>query len=679
MEFYNEILCVSGSELIISENNPNGIMPEGTYFSLQHRNQLQVIRRACKGQPALIDLNSLPSKYRDLAATKIGVPKTEATVKPFKDKIIADSKAITFYNGYKLSDGSLLTDRPDGSKRAMEYAANASVLNAIHEVYCLMKQSRAKLGHSIRGFWSNAIIAVNEVRLSKGHTLPSKEVPLKRVYAKYIATGYSSLISGKYCNDNSRKVTSKLENLIMSLYSMPNKPFATQTHALYLLFVTGKLEVLDQKTGELFNLKDFYEDDKPIVVGETTVWNYLNHPANRPIVDKVRMGPHRYNNVHRPHHHRHAPTFSFSKISMDDRDLPRKCDNGKWVKAYYAYDVTSGCVIGRSYSLFKNEELFLDCMRDMFRLIERENFGMPMEVEVENHLVNKFFDDLGNMFPFVRICAPGNSQEKRAEHFNRAKKYGVEMKTQNGIGRWWSKHEAYTVDRDRKGDEFVEKNQLPYERLVADDLKACKDYNNQLHPKQKKHPGKTRWQVLVENMNPQAPQVSKAVVYKAIGNKTETSIRRNHYATVMGAKYEIPNFSIMDKLTPGNYSVDAFYLPDEDGMIGEVFMYQANVFICKATKIDTYNESKAEATSIDYENYRKQSITVSKFDAATKNGKQELASAVLIQSEVLKEALEAPVEIVEPIKDVDAPITVSEIDELINSKEFDQDNAEDCL
>ncbi len=656
--------------LIMRDGNPDGLISKSLWDKWV-KSGVNVMRRACNGQSALVEFNSIPQKYRDMISAKYGEVTEQATIKPFKDKIIADSKAISFYSDYTLSDGRKL---PSDTQR--EYSINAAVLNAIKETHTNAKEVRSKLGASLNKFWHNAVTAVNNVRAELKHSLPSTSVTLSRKYSKYLSEGYAGLISGKYCNDNSRKVNDKIENLIMSLYTMPNKPFASTVHSLYIQFLTGHIQVADRKTGELFNPLDFYENDSPIVIGETTVWNYLNQAQNRSVVDKIRMGSHRYNNVHRPHHHRHAPEFSFSKISMDDRDLPRKCNNGKWVKAYYAYDVTSGCVIGYSHSLFKNEELFLDCMRDLFRLIEREQFGMPMEVEVEHHLVNKFFDDLGVMFPFVRVCNAGNSQEKRAEHFNRAKKYGVEMKTQNGIGRWWSKHEAYTVDRDKKGDEFVEKNQLPYERLVADDVQACKDYNNQLHPKQKKYPGKTRWQVLTENMNPNSPTVSKAIVYRAIGNKTVTSIRRNHYATVLGSKYGIGSFSIMDKLTPGNYTVDAFYLPNEEGLISEVYLYQGELFLCKADKIIAYNESKAEATSIDYENYRRQSSVVSEFDAATKNSKQELAAAVIIESKILNEALETEAEIKEEV--VEEPFNPDAITDQY-SQENDEQEAIDNL
>ena len=142
----------------------------------------------------------------------------------------------------------------------------------------------------------------------------------------------------------------------------------------------------------------------------------------------------------RPHVHRHAPEFSFSKISFDDRDLPRKLKDTKVrPKAYYAYDVASQCVVGFAYNRNKNIDLVVDMFRSMFRLIERNGWGIPAQVEVENHLMSQWkegFLKAGVVFPFVRFCAPLNSQEKRAEHFNGAKKKSVEHRNHLGIGRF---------------------------------------------------------------------------------------------------------------------------------------------------------------------------------------------------------------------------------------------------
>ncbi|MCK6650319.1 MAG: hypothetical protein L6Q66_11745, partial [Bacteroidia bacterium] len=246
----------------------------------------------------------------------------------------------------------------------------------------------------------------------------------------------------------------------------------------------------------------------------------------------------------------------------------------------------------------------------------------------------------------------GNSQEKHAEHFNRQKKYGVEKLLQTGIGRWWSKHEAYTVDRDKIDNEFVEK-MYTYERLVADDLEAIKVYNNQLHPKQKKYPGKTRWQVLVEQMNPKAAQVSKAVVYKSIGERVQTTVRRSQYVQVQYEKYQLSSVNVLDRLLPNNYTVEAYYLPSTDGVISEVFLYQGSTFLCKADKIQTYNTSKAEWSIEDKDGFLHQSSYVSEFDSIAKKGKQDLHAPVIIKSDVIREAINTPVEIVNtpPVED----------------------------
>ena len=107
--------------------------------------------------------------------------------------------------------------------------------------------------------------------------------------------------------------------------------------------------------------------------------------------------------------------------------------------------MVSGAVVGYAYNRLKTAELFLDCMRNMFRTLDRNGMYIPAELEVEHHLVKDFADGLmqaGTVFPLIRWCNPGNSREKRAEHFNRQKKYGVEKRSQAGIGRWWARLEA---------------------------------------------------------------------------------------------------------------------------------------------------------------------------------------------------------------------------------------------
>lgn len=573
----------------------------------------------------LIIVETLPFEIK----SQLQTPQVVAASNPFTPHIIADYKAVTYYTNYLLADGRHLPEA-----YITEYCTNANVLGAIDKIFCSQSLSRKALGERMTGFWPKAAESINGCREDIGHTLPTNFERLRKSYLKFKADGYEALISKKFCNDNTLKVTSDIERLLMSIYTMPNKPFAADVYTLYGLFLANKIQLVDKSTGELFEAKNFCDKDgNPIMLSESTVWNWLNKPANRAVVDSKRNNDFSFNTMHRPHHIRKAPIFSFSKISMDDRDLPRKTTEGSRVKAYYSYDVASGCVVGVSYSRTKDEELFLECMRDMFRLIEREHLPMPLEVEVENHLVNKFFDDLAVMFPYIRICNPGNSQEKHAEHFNRAKKYGTEKQTQNGIGRWWARSEAYRVDNNKIDNEFVEKV-YTYDSIVADDYAAIKSYNNSIHPNKKRYSGKTRWQVLLENVNPDAPQVSKPVVYKAIGERTETTINRNQYCQVQYAKYGIPSVAVLNKLESNNYSVQAYYLPNIDGVISEVYLYQGQNYLCKAERIEQYSTAKAEWTDNDANAYTNQAKYVSEFDATIKAGKRKLASIIISPAEL---------------------------------------------
>ncbi len=614
---YNNTLCISGKELIVSIDNPSGFLSMTFYKKLVATKKINVVRRGCKGTPALIEIESLPLKYREAIKSKVDAKK-DAEKQPFRDVMVKDRNAVEFFTSYRLDDGRALPN-----KNINYYINSASILNGFKTIQANINKHKV-IGAKVKNFWPKAVEALKEISGDWANDLPQSKDRLRKVYERYMHKdgGYQSLISRKFMNDNSRKVTAMVERVLLSIYAMPNKPFASSVHELYLRFIAGTFQIIDKSTGEILDRNDYFVNGQPIEISESTVWNYLNNPQNRTLVDKSRLDALDYNNTHRPHNRRHAPNFSFSKISMDDRDLPRKINNGKRVKAYYAYDVASGAVIGYSYSQSKDEELFLDCLRDVFRLIDSNSWGVPLEVEVENHLVNKYFDELAHMFPILRICAPGNSQEKRAEHFNRAKKYGTEKKTQTSIGRWWAKSEAYRIKSKKVNDEYVEPT-YAYNTLVADDMQAIKDYNNDLHPKQKKYPGLSRWQVLCMNLNPQLPRPNRAVWMKSIGNRTETSIKRSAFLTVQHNEYVLPSPAIMGKLKPNNYTVDAYWLPNENGEVGEIYLYQHGEYLCRCEMSATYNEAKAERTDQDDRIFEGQNKYTGKFDKMVKEGRSE--------------------------------------------------------
>src|SRR5690606_1960588 len=108
-----------------------------------------------------------------------------------------------------------------------------------------------------------------------------------------------------------------------------------------------------------------------------------------------------------------------------------------------------------------------------------------------------------------------------------------------------------------------------------------------------------RMQVLIENLNPALPQLNKQFIYRYIGYETETSIQRNQYVKVQYAEYALPHPRVLERLAANNREVTAYYIPDVDGAINEVYLYQNGQFICTCEKLESYNEAKAERTEAD--------------------------------------------------------------------------------
>lgn len=634
-EYFGPILCIR-SKWLYKEAK---LITKHLYDALRDRGHINIVRPGKgKGNYALIEFESIRTDIKNLIIETCPQP-DENAFNVLENLIEPDNDAIRFFaTQYQKPEGGLLSPQ-----KQRLYCTNAIILNACKKFYQknITKRKKGwiwdKLSQSV-----NDLASIEDDNLNKKYIykLPGSPDRLRKTYNKYIDKGYLSLVHGGYGNDNPRKINDAIEKIILSIASMKNKPFNNWIVEMYLDFIAGKTEIVDKSTGELFDPKDFYHKGAPVTFSEGTVWNYVNQPQNQALLAKFRTDAHQYNNNHRPHVHRHAPKFSLSKISLDDRDLPRKLKNGKRVKVYYAYDVASGAVIGASYSRDKDSKLFIDCIKDMLQFLGRNNYGIPMEMEVEHHLVNNFREDLmkaGVAFPFVRWCNPGNSQEKRAEHFNKAKKYGYEKRYQDGIGRWYAKSEAHRTIRekvfDASNDTYKEK-MYEYDFLVQEDLDTIHKYNNDLHPNQKKYKGKTRIQVLEENINPDCNHFDDVIWSRYVGDKRTTSIKRSQYMRVDYKNFAIPNLEVMDLLQPNNYEVDAYFIRNEDGEIDFIDVYQNNDYICRAEPIETFNEATAEQTDRDKEIMRSQQAFIGKYDARMRQASKEKIAPLQITENV---------------------------------------------
>lgn len=650
MEYYGKILCISYNDLTyddrpvmvngkadysrsrtlkgvhpstLSEEELAPIMSIPNYKKLAAKEKINVVRSGRGlGGYVLVEIATMPLRFQERIKLKYGDMKEDILRNWFIGHYHIDAKAREFYTRFRFDNGDTLPP-----EHIQEYTVNASVIEAVLRAMddATFMRKAMKAGPVN---WGELAGAISYYQAEFGHTLPVSSNRFKKRVNDFKSNGYESLISRKFMNQNRRKVTYKIEDLVRGLAAQAEHPYDTVVAEMYNQFVTGNCEAYGPETGEIFNPEDFTDKSgNPVVLSKATIANILKQPKTIALLAKVHQTQWNFNNSQRPYHLRSLPQYAFSKISADDRDLPRPMRDGNYVHAYYVSDVASGAVVGYAYNRNKNKDLFLDCMRNMFQTIDQNGWYMPAQIEVEHHLVNKFTDGLmqaGVVFPLIHWCNPGNSREKRQEHVNRGKKYSVEKRTQQNIGRWWAKLEANRPKVEKVYDELNNTYRVPtytYEQLVADDIASIKEWNNQPHPNQKKYPGMTRWDVLCGTQNPDLRPWDKAVLYRYIGEHTETSIRQNAYLTVNHEVYRLSDPNVIDRLEPRNYQVDAYWLAGADGNVQEIYVYQHGRLIDTCQKVKRYNEATAEQTEYDKAAYTEQAKYVAKFDKMMKDGK----------------------------------------------------------
>ena len=611
MEYYGNKLCISYPEFVDS-----GIVSVSNYKQLAARGRIDVVRRGggANGCCALIAVDSLPSKYKE-AVEKKYPGGDEVRIKAWVlSNYEMDQAAIAFFHDRSKTGIDL------DEKKKREYIINASVLNCCIKLYERARDSQRLFGGKYN--WDMMAKTIEILREELGHTLPTSTLRFRKKVNDYKRNGYGCLISGKFGNQSARKVDYKTKQLVHGLAVLPNKPYNSNVHEMYISFVCGELDVFDPKTGELFNPDDFTDKNgDPKSLSESTINNILNEPATKMLIEKSLSSWSTFMHEQMPYMHRHSGQFSLSQITMDDVDLTRKLkDTKQRVHAYYAYDVVSQCVIGASYARKKDERLVVDCFRDMFRLIACNGWGIPAGIEVENHLMSQYkegFLKAETVFQFVRFCAPLNSQEKYAEPLNGAKKRSVIHKNHEGIGRFYGKgkwRQEYKKISDETNELYEDKEYFTWEQLVADDRKDNEEWNNTLHPNQKMYPGMTRWQVLEANINPNLlPYDARTLAYH-IGERVETSIRRNSTVRVAHEDWWLSSTSVLERLEPNNYKVTACYLPDDEGAPQEVFIYQKGKYIDTVEKVTTYSRVMAEQTEADQAAFVEQQKKIAKFN-----------------------------------------------------------------
>ncbi len=235
MEFYNNIMCVTGRELIQSDGNQEGILSLSMYQKLSREKRIRVIKRGCRQSPALVEYASIPDIYKRRLAEKGISPQPRRNA--IEAHMQIDPEARAYYSDYTLSDGRHLHQ-----DKQLEYSVNAELLNSIRRITNDRMALRKALGGSTRNIWPNLAEQVSALKTKLGHSLPDNPRRLNKRLAEYRKSGYISLISGKWMNNNAKKVALQdQEATLRQLLRKHNNLDNEQVKDLYNI-VASKLE-----------------------------------------------------------------------------------------------------------------------------------------------------------------------------------------------------------------------------------------------------------------------------------------------------------------------------------------------------------------------------------------------------------------------------------------------------
>lgn len=613
------------------------------FYNDKRRNQLKVAERH-KGGETLIWVDSIrrPDRLRMIELVYGKAKTTNTDIYALE----MDIQARQFYTSYQKEDGT-----PLDQSQINEYVKKASLFSTMSRGLKSQIMARAKSGSKvIMKQWYQTMLmwytrqCTDEGSIAYGLRPYGNVRSLERAFKSYLSDGYESLLHKNLGSDNARKVSRNLENLLLSLWRTNDKPFIRRVWELYNEFICGATELYDAESGEVFRPQDFTRAGKSAEISEATVWNYLKNVVNNTAVYADRNGQFDYANSRRPKNHRKLGQYSLSKISMDDVALSRKSDRG-WVYKYMAVDVVSGYIFRPDYVIGKpSEKTVYNSFRNMFCELSALGLPMPGELEVEHHLMSNI-PWLEEAFQFVRFCQ--SPTEKRAEHNIKSLKWGTAKDLGQTRGRWYAKHEAYRSIRNKVDGDYTEP-EYDAMQVIADDIAAIEAHNNELHPLQKVYPGLTRKQVLMQHYNPTLRPIDQGFLYQFIGNQTKTSLRNNDYCKVNNQEFELKDFAGLKHMKPNTKNVTAFWLPNEEGDVTSVYLYQDGVFIGEAINRErfSYNECAVERTEEDKANMLHQYKRAAQYDSFIRDRRKELGKVGKISSIRARVIEDVPLDIV---------------------------------
>jgi hypothetical protein len=520
--------------------------------------------------------------------------------------LVDDIKATNWLLAYKKPNGENLTPTQVQQKALWAGICN-TVLTAMKDK---KKHIKEALGMTVTCYLDvvcDIIVELKQMGKLEDKVSGSYCRFLRRL-EDYEDRGYDALLHSNTGNQHSRKVTGDLEQLMIALYVRNDgRTNQIQVQQDYNSFINGDIALVNLKTGELLEPTQF---DGSLTISPSTVNRYVNMDANRKLIDSFKLGGLDYQQKHQVHNRRHQAKMANSMASMDDYQAPFKTMDGKrsiWL--YVIFDIASKAIIGCSYRAVKENKdakdvgLVNEALKDMMQMCLRNGFGLPLELEMERHLNfqrrgSEAEPDVfteGNVFKFIRFAKGGNSQEKLAERMLGTFKYEQLVNEEGFLGRPFAKNENYKGKKDGVEKRYEQKELL---RRIKDYVAK---YNATAHPDE---PQLSRWAYYCQRQHADAVKYPAHMLMPYIGIKTITSIHRGD-ARVNNDWYKATVLPTAHT-SGGVIETDAYWMPNDDGSVPEVYFFQKGKYIGTGSLIESYMNARAERTDADWEIMGKQ-------------------------------------------------------------------------
>lgn len=426
------------------------VMSIAAYDWNVRKKNFAVLQRACRCKKALIEYHSLPERFKTRFETKYGDP--EKMMKQEELALSADPEARHYFAGidkdaYRLPNGARLPE-----KKQDEYTLNARVLNALREMLETQKTMRRAYGNHTPVIWSNIFAAAEELRTAYGHTLPKSEARLRDKLRQYAREGYGCLVSGKFCNSNTLKITKAAGRQIVALRRCRVPVYTTKQ-----LF-------------EEFNRIAEKRGWKPLA-SQSSLVQYLERPEVKPLWYDAVHGELAAKQLFARRNKTEMPTMRDSLWYGDGTKLNlyyKAVENGRMVvrsvQVYEVIDAYSETLLGYSVSASEN----FDAQFAAFRMAIETAGHKPYEIVTDNQggqqskIARRF---LASISRISRPTAPYNGPSKSIESvFGRFQAQVLHGDWRFTGGNMSSK-EAWKINR-----EFLEANKdklFTYEEMLA--------------------------------------------------------------------------------------------------------------------------------------------------------------------------------------------------------------------